>query len=138
MTNKKKMGYRLVIQAGLSEEQFNAAYRFAFKWKEEMDKTGYSWKQETGGGHKSALKRHGFGYLIKSTPEILRFRRVVSSRRVFGTVKESEVVRIKRGVRSDADSVCMCPRCTSTDKWGWANGKPWMYTVFEFGETKGR
>ena len=132
---EKKRGYRFVIQAGLSNEQFEAAWRYAIEWKEKVERNNCSWKDQTSGGYSSVLKRHAYGKVIESTPENLIFRRVVSSRRVFGIVKESEVAQ--KGMGPHEDIKCPCPECKNAYKWGWANGKPTMYTLYEFGETKG-
>lgn len=150
MTQEKKRGYRLMIQSGLSEEQFEAAMKFAQKWREDMEKTNMSWKLQTRGGWVSELRRNAFGYLINvagngrprhvstsQAPSNLVFRRISVRRRIFGIVKETEIVKTK----SDPvhENTCLCPRCTRLEKFGWKNGEPpEMYMLMEFGDIKGQ
>lgn len=140
-----------MIQSGLSEQQFEAAMRFANKWREEMEQTGYSWKGQTRGGWKSELRRHAYGYLIKvngashprhvscqADSSDLVFRRISVRRRIFGIVKESEI-EITKVDPSNVENSCKCPSCTRLEKYGWVYGEPpEMYMLFEFGEIKGQ
>lgn len=126
-----------MLQAGLSEQQFEDAWKCAQNWKDRMEKAELSWKGETRGGWRSALRRNGWGYPIKSEPENLLFRRVSVRRRIFGIVKESEVVLTKSDPEHTND--CKCSACTAKEKFGWKNGSPpEMYMLFEFGEIKGQ
>jgi len=139
-----------MIQSGLSEEQFEAAMKFASNWRDDMEKTNFSWKNRTRGGWASELRRHAYGYVIKvdghghhrhvssqSESANLLFRRVSVRRRIFGIVKEDEVIKVKSDPENDPG--CPCLRCTRLEKFGWKNGTaPEMYTLFEFGEIEGQ
>lgn len=152
MKKETKRGYRLMIQAGLSEEQFEAAMKYAQAWREDMEKNNLSWKVQTRGGWVSELRRNAFGYLITVTGNAkfryvsssekvsnLVFRRISSRQRIFGIVKESEIVKTKSDPENTHENTCLCPRCTRKEKFGWASGKPpEMYMLFEFGEIRGQ
>lgn len=125
----KKVGYRVMFQTGMSDEQFRIAWNFLIRFKESTAANKGYWNGHTRGGHDSYLARNECGLSLSGKPDALLFRRVSNRKRIFGIVKNNTIKLIKTKSKNNIEIT----------KWVWADGKPpEMYTVFETGEIQGQ
>lgn len=131
-----KKGFQIEIQKDLSEKEYKDAIEFANDWISQTCDNDMVFRLggKTGGWH-SYIKRGVFGFMPYRDNNLV-FRRISTSRRVFGIVKADTMTK-PDGLEVNLNR-CACSNCRGGERVIWRdNKKPKTFIYATVGEIKG-